>query len=87
MVSLMFHFQQSSNTSSKCCGRMGLRTQKAKEGGTLNTRIQLLCVGACQFFWTILPLTDSILQAGDCQILRLAENPKCSQVCQKKLGK
>ena len=34
------------------------------------------------FFQEIFPLRGSILQAGTCQILRLAENPRWSQVWQ-----
>ena len=35
------------------------------------------------FFQEIIPLCGSILQAGSCQILSLAENPRWSRVWQK----
>ena len=35
-----------------------------------------------RFFQDILPLRGSILQAGTCQILSLAENPRWSRVWQ-----
>ena len=35
-----------------------------------------------RFFQEILPLRGSILQAGTCQILSLAENPRWSRVWQ-----
>ena len=39
-------------------------------------------IGSGRFLQKILPLRGSILQAGTCQILSLAENPRWSRVWQ-----
>ena len=57
------------------------QTQRGGRTGRKDSQILIWWVGGW-FFQEILPLCGYILQAGTCQILSLAENPRWSRVCQ-----
>ena len=55
------------------------------QSGVYSARKSIWSVGGW-FFQEVIPLRGSILQAGTCQILSLAENPRWSRVWQQHLG-